>query len=138
MHTTRSTHLLRRMVGFAAVPVLLVTATACGGDDDDSADGGGGDSSSFCDDVRALEDEFGDANDSDAETFDAAMQAFSQLDPPAELAEDWELMMSSLDLMSDIDIENPESIDQDAMAEAGEAADRVNTYMEEECGVDAG
>ena len=57
MYTTRSTHLLRRLVGFAAVPALLLTAAACG-DDDDSA----GSSGSFCEKAKQLDEEFADSN----------------------------------------------------------------------------
>jgi hypothetical protein len=129
MPTTRSTHLMRRVLGLAAVPVLMLSAAACGGDDDDSADGGdggGGDSSSFCDDVRALEDTFGDPNSADQETFAEAMEAFTQLDPPAAIAEDWELMVGALE-------GTPAEGD---IADVEAASDRVDTYMADECGID--
>jgi hypothetical protein len=131
MYTTRSTPLLRRMVGLAAVPALLLTVAACG-DDDDSAGGG-----SFCDQARALEDRFQDIDDPTSDEFSSALDAIGDMDPPAEIADDWDTMVGALDSLRDIDLENP---DPDALAEFDsesmqEASDRVDTYMEEECGI---
>jgi hypothetical protein len=132
MLTTRSPHLLRRLAGLLAVPALLLTAAACG-DDDDSAGGG-----SFCDQARSLEAQFEDIDDPTSEEFSAALDAIRDMDPPAEIAEDWETMVSALDVFNDIDIENPDpSVLEEFEAEAANmeaASERVGTYMEEECG----
>ncbi len=134
MHTTRSTHLLRRMVGLAAVPALLLTAAACG-DDDDSAGGGGGDGAEFCEQARTLDERFADVSDPTGDEFGAAIQAFTELDPPAAIAEDWETMVASLQAFEDIDFSDPEALDESNFADAEAASDRVTTYMEEECGI---
>ncbi len=130
MPTTRSSHLLRRVLGLAAVPALLLAAAACG-DDDDSAGGG----ASFCEDARALEANFSDAGASDADAFGDVIAAFNELDPPAEIAEDWETMLGSLETLSDAQIADPDSIDENDFADAQAASERVTTYMEEECGI---
>ena len=131
MPITRSPHVLRRVLGLTAVPALLLTAAACG-DDDDSAGG------SFCDQARSVEERFDEIQDPTTEEFGAALDAIRDMDPPAEIADDWNTMVSALDVFNDIDLENP---DPNALAEfeaeAAEmeaASERVSTYMQEECG----
>lgn len=126
MHTTRSTHLLRRLLGLAAVPTLLLTAAACGGDDDDSA----GSSGSFCEKARQLDEEFADSESDDGPDMEAALAAFSDLDPPAEIADEWDTMLGAI---QGGDAFDPN--DTEAMAEFEAASEKVNTYMEEECGI---
>jgi hypothetical protein len=125
MHTTRSTYLLRRLVGLAAVPTLLLTAAACG-DDDDSA----GSSGSFCEKAKQLDEQFADSESSDSTDMNAALAAFSELDPPAEIADEWAMMLGTIEGGEAFD-----PTDADAMAEFEAASEKVNTYMEEECGI---
>ncbi|HKY68290.1 MAG TPA: hypothetical protein VJM49_18035, partial [Acidimicrobiales bacterium] len=91
--------LARRIVGLAAVPALLVGLAACG-DDDDSAGGGG-----FCDDARSMDESLADVDVSDTSSagFDDAIEAMSNLDPPAEIADDWNTMVESLQSLADVD-----------------------------------
>jgi hypothetical protein len=125
MYTTRSTHLLRRLVGFAAVPALLLTAAACG-DDDDSA----GSSGSFCEKAKQLDEEFADSGTDESPDMNAALAAFGELDPPAEIADEWDTMLGTI---RDGDAFDP--TDSEAVAEFEAASEKVNTYMEEECGI---
>ena len=135
MHTTPTTHLMRRMLGLAAVPALVFAMAACGGDDDESGSGGGGDSSSFCEEARALDEAASNADAEDLDAMGDAIAAMRSLDPPAEIAEDWELMFESFEQVSDLSVEDMENLDEDAFAEAEAASDRVTAYMEEECGI---
>jgi hypothetical protein len=116
---------------------MLLGLAGCG-DDDDSASG----KEAFCNgmkDVSAQGDEL-DAN-SDSASPDELMTQFVQivdrmqeLDPPAEIKDDWDASVGALDEMSSgsiEDLQNFESTDeQDA------AADRVSRYLVDECGVD--
>ena len=122
--------LARRIVGLAAVPALLLAFAACS--DDDSA---GGD---FCDQARSLDSAFDDIDDPSSAEFSEALDQIRSMDPPAEIADDWNEMVSALDGFEDIDLENP---DPDALAELDtegmqEATDNVDTYMSEECGIE--
>lgn len=124
--------LARRIVGIAALPALLVGLSACG-DDDDSA--GSGD---FCDQARSLDSAFNDIEDPTSAEFGAALDRIRAMDPPAEIADDWEQLVSALDGFENIDLENP---DPDALADLDteamqEASDRVDAYMKDECGVE--
>lgn len=130
MHTSRPT-LARRALGLAAVPALLVALAACG-DDDDSAGGG------FCDQAESLNETFNETDDPTSEQFGEALDRIRALDPPAEIADDWNQLVTALDGLEDIDLENP---DPEALAaldteEMQQASDRVDEYMSEECGIE--
>jgi hypothetical protein len=130
MHTQRTTHLLRRVIGLAAVPALVLTAAACGDDDEGSA-------GSFCEQAEALENRMDEIEDPTTEEFSAALDEIRKLDPPAEIRDDWNTMISALDGFEDIDFENPSPEDLAAFDAEGmqEASDNVDRYMDEECGL---
>ena len=113
MHTTRSTHLLRRMLGLAAVPALVFAMAACG--DDDESSGGSG---SFCEDAREIEEASENTDTEDLDAMGDAIAAMRSLDPPAEIAEDWNLMFESFEQISDLSVEEMANIDEDSFAEA--------------------
>jgi hypothetical protein len=123
--------LARRIVGLAAVPALLAGLAACGDDDE----GAGGD---FCEQARSVDSAFDEIDDPSSADFSEAIDRLQEMDPPAEIAEEWDQLMSSLDAFEDIDLENP---DPEALAELDteemqEASDKVDEYMSEECGIE--
>jgi hypothetical protein len=116
----------------AAVPALLLGFAACG-DDDDSAGGGG-----FCDQADSLNQTFDEVDDPTSAEFSEALDRIRAMDPPAEIADDWDQLVSALDAFEDIDLENP---DPEALAafdseEMQQASDRIDEYMSEECGIE--
>lgn len=128
MHISRPS-LARRVLGLAAVPALLLGFAACGDDDDDSA---GGD---FCDQAREMDTAFDDIEDPTSEQFQDAIDRIRAMDPPAEISDDWNQLVSALDALEDIDLENP---DPEALAafdgeEMQAASDRIDEYMSSEC-----
>jgi hypothetical protein len=125
MRSTRPTHLLSRLAVLAASPTLL-TATACGGDD-----GSAGDLREFCDQATALDERFSDTEDVTSSDFGEAIEAFTELEPPDEIADEWDTMLGSFQGSAAIDPADPEVVE-----ETRAASDRVNTFMEEECGLD--
>lgn len=127
MQTTRSTHLMRRVLGLAAVPALVFAMAACGDDDEGSGGGGGGDAGSFCDDARQLQEAGNNLDEENLDAFEDAMAALQNLDPPDEIAEEWELVFGSGAAAFD---ENGQP-SEEYMA----ASQTVSTYMEEECGL---
>jgi hypothetical protein len=131
MNPSRPT-LARRVVGLAAVPALLVGLAACGDDDDDSAGG------SFCDQAESLNETFDSIDDPTSDQFSEALDRIRSMDPPEEIADDWNQLVTALDGLEDIDLENPDpealaDFDTDAMQEA---SDRVDEYMADECGIE--
>lgn len=131
MHPTRSIPLLRRALGLAAVPALLVTAAACG-----DSDGGGGDTASFCDRFQELDERYSGIDDPTDEDFTDAIDEIAELDPPAEIEDDWNTMIEAFRSFADIDVSDPEALADVDFTEAEAASDRVDSYLSEECGID--
>lgn len=131
MQTTRTTHLMRRMLGLAAVPALVFAMAACGDDEESGGssggDSGGGDSSSFCDDAREVEEAGENMDENDPGAIEDALTALQNLDPPAEIADEWDLLFSSEAVAFDDNGQPSE--------EYAAASEVVGTYMEEECGL---
>lgn len=124
MPRTRPTRLPSRLAVLAAAPTLLVVAAACGGDD------GAGDVSRFCDQATALDERFSDTEDVTSTDFGEAIEAFTELDPPEEIAEAWDTMLGSFQGSADLDPTDPEVVEEISAASA-----KVNAFMEEECGL---
>ena len=157
----------------ASVALVLgvLTLSGCGGDDDPGASeadspatattaaptaeasGGTQGSASFCAEVEAARDQLDNVVDGETladpsaalDVVDDALETMRSIDPPAEIAEDWEAvrsfseeMISSLD---EIDVTDPAALEElgrelEHNAEALEdAADRVDRYLEDECGI---
>jgi hypothetical protein len=153
------------------VLVLGVLAlSGCGGDDEpgaSDADSAAPDATSaaptpeatgvtptdFCAEVEAARDQLDSVVDGEAlldpsaalDVVDDALETMRSIDPPAEIAADWEAvrsfseeMITSLD---EIDVTDPAALEElgrelEQNAEALEAAaDRVDRYLEDECGI---
>lgn len=166
---------MRGLERAGVVLVLSVSLLAgCGGDDDSDASGSDAspgevdespesDSPSaptadgFCEEIQAAEDTVTDATENldvtdpagAADALDEAVAAMRGVDPPAEIAEDWEAIVSFTESMlaavDELDLSDPESaaqqledlstqLEEDA-AEVEEAGDRVDEYLSEECGI---
>ena len=123
MPTTRSTS---RLSGLAATTALLLAAAACGGDDGRTAE-----VSEFCDQATALDEQFSDTDDVTSSDVGEAIEAFTELEPPGEIAEEWDTMLGSFQGSASVDPTDPEVVE-----EMRDASDEVNAFMEEECGVD--
>ena len=112
-----------------------------------------GDADSFCAEVEAARDQLDSVMDNEAlvdpsaalDVVDEALDTMRSIDPPAEIAEDWEAVTSFTDDMisalADIDVTDPAALEElsqdlEQNAEALEdAADRVDRYLEQECGI---
>jgi hypothetical protein len=139
MTTSRPT-LARRALGLVAVPALLVGLAACGDDDDSGGDSASGDSASgdFCDQAESLNESFEQIDDPTSEQFADALDRIRSMDPPEEIADDWNQLVSALEGIEDIDLENPDpealaALETEEMEAAGE---RVDEYLSEECGIE--
>ena len=130
--SSRST-IARRIFGLAAAPALLIGLAACG-DDDDSAS-----SADFCDSAREIDESFAEIDDPTEADFGDIADTMGSIEPPAEIADDWNTMVESLQSLADVDMSDPaaiEQLDQAQFADANEAFENVGTYLEEECGIE--
>jgi hypothetical protein len=129
----------RTLVGLMAAGALLVAG--CGGDDDggDDTGGGGGGSSDeatqqFCEEFQAFDAQFRDSNPSDEEV----SEAIRSLEPPDEIADDYEILVEGLERLATLDSTDPDAATefQEDSAQYTEASTNVRTFVQDECGVD--
>ena len=147
---------MRRLAVVLAVLAIGGGTAACGGDDGDggsaSGGGGGGDKDRFCElaaqeDIEGLED-FDPESTGDMEQLDEALAQLSDA-APGEIKDDVETVASGLrelvEVLSTIDTSDPDALGElaeraeelEGMQEKMEAAtERVDRYLEEECGID--
>jgi hypothetical protein len=130
----------RTLVGLVAAGALLVAG--CGGGDDDGggedeAGGGGGSqdeaTQQFCEEFQAFDEQFRDSNPSDQEV----SEAIRSLEPPEEIAEDYEVLVEGLERLATLDSSDPnaaEEFQQDS-TQYTEASTNVRTFVQDECGV---
>jgi hypothetical protein len=145
---------MRQAIG-ALVVVGALVAGACGDDDDAANDssanessvedgsggngspsGGSGDESTFCDELSTAIEALG--ADADTEVSEeqglAAIDELTDLDPPAEIAEDYQTFVEFVEFMTSSGDDTAEP-DQAVIDEWTAAADRLSTYAEDECGL---
>lgn len=148
---------MRRRAVILLVPVLVLGA-GCGDDDDVSASGG------FCDRARLLdrqmtnlEEQFGSEDVPSGEAFEETADAIGGLaeGAPTAIRGDLETLEEGVreiaEIFGDIDLSDPaalsdpENMDQlEQMSERmqaldadiGDASERVETYLSDECGLD--
>lgn len=141
---------------------VLLSLAACGGGDDDTGSAAStstsaeatqsapasGDSD-FCTQAAGI-DQRVDAAMSDLEGDDPSVaDAFTQIaeelramDPPEQIASDWDAMAAGLDRMAeaftDFDITDPESLTalEQAEGDLSTASSNVETYLRDECGIE--
>jgi hypothetical protein len=123
---------MRRFVAGLAVVGLLMAA-GCGDDD-------GGASSEeireFCDGFNEINDEFSDINPvANPEALDEALDMLRDLEPPAEIADEYETVLDGFEALSEIDINDQEAVAEvrEEFADAEEAFNAVGDFVEDEC-----
>jgi hypothetical protein len=130
---------LRALLAAVSVLALLATAAACGDDDG----GESGSPEAFCAQIQDATSEVSfSAADPDYD-FDVVLETFRSATPPDEIEADWNLIRGALEAMSEIDFDDPESLEQlddDPVdfEELDAASQRIEAYVLEECGVDLG
>jgi hypothetical protein len=141
---------------------VVLSLAACGGGDDDagsaastsssaeateSAPASG--SSDFCTRAAGLdqrvEDALSDLEGADPSVSDAFTHIAEELramDPPEQIASDWDAMAAGLDRMAqafaDFDITDPDSLTalEQAEGDLSTASGNVETYLRDECGIE--
>ena len=136
----------RILIGLAAAGLLLVTGCSDSDDDTGSTGGesggessGGGTTEEFCTEFQALDDQF--SQDPEAASDPAqVIEALEGLDPPEEIADDFETVLEVSRQTADVDIEDPDAVAeaQELGESATEANERVSTFLQEECGIESG
>lgn len=120
----------RTLIGLVAVGTLVLGA--CGDDDDSSADDEGS-SGDFCSTMQELVTA---AANEEADP-QAAQETLADLEPPAEIADEWDQYVPLITRGGDIDPNDAEAQAeyQADLEEASEAGAAINRYLEDECGM---
>ena len=125
---------MRRFVVGAAVAALLIAA-GCGDDDD----GGGASSQAteeFCQGFNRINEQFSDINPvTNPEALREALDMLRDLDPPEEIADEYETVLEGFDRLSKIDVTDQDAVNEvrEELPEAEDAFNTVGDFVEEEC-----
>ncbi|HEX8803347.1 MAG TPA: hypothetical protein VF743_04110 [Acidimicrobiales bacterium] len=120
---------MRRTLGVLVAGAALAGVggvAACG--DDDGGGAGGDATARFCTAYAEYVASFG--GDASSSRIDDAVDALRDLDPPEEVADDWDTVFGLL-------TGNTGSLDADEQAEVAAASERVAAFVEDECGITA-
>jgi hypothetical protein len=123
---------MRRFVAGVAVVGLLMAA-GCGGDDDDS--GSSEAIEEFCDGFNEVNAQFSDIDVTNSGELENALDMLRDLDPPEEIADDYQTVLEGFERLSEIDITDQDAVAevQDELPDAEEAFNTVGQFVEDEC-----
>ena len=127
----------RTLIGLAAAGLLVAIGCSdsdSGGGDNAGGDSGGSEAEGFCADFQELDDRFSEDPEAAAD-MEQVLGALESLDPPEEIAEDFDLVVEVARESADVDPEDPEAMEelQALSEEAGEAEQRVGEFIDQEC-----
>ena len=122
---------MRRFVAGVAVVGLLLAA-GCGGDDDSTSSEA---IEEFCDGFNEVNEQFSDINVTDSGALEDALAMLRDLDPPEEIADEYETVLRGFERLSEIDLTDQDAVAevQEDLPEAEEAFNTVGEFVEDEC-----
>jgi hypothetical protein len=123
---------MRRLVAGVAVVGLLMAA-GCGGDDDDSTSSES--IEEFCDGFNRVNEQFSNIDVTDPGELENALDMLRDLDPPEEIADEYQTVLDGFQRLSDIDITDQNEVAevQEDLPDAEEAFNTVGQFVEDEC-----
>jgi Asp-tRNA(Asn)/Glu-tRNA(Gln) amidotransferase C subunit len=123
---------MRRLVAGVAVVGLLMAA-GCGGDDDDSASSES--IEAFCDGFNEVNEQFSNIDVTDPDALEEALDMLRDLDPPEEIADEYQTVLNGFQRLSEIDITDQNEVAevQEDLPDAEEAFNTVGQFVEDEC-----
>jgi Asp-tRNA(Asn)/Glu-tRNA(Gln) amidotransferase C subunit len=122
---------MRRFVAGVAVVGLLMAA-GCGGDDDSTSSEA---IDEFCDGFNEVNEQFSNINVTDPGALEDALDMLRDLDPPAEIADEYEKVLEGFEKLSEIDITDRNAVAevQEDLPDAEQAFNTVGQFVEDEC-----
>lgn len=127
----------RSIIGLTVFGALAVVGCS------DSEVGGesvaAGSSDDFCAEFEELDERFS-ADPEAADDVSAVADALDGLNPPDEIADDFDVVVEATRELAELDPDDPDAAEraQELGQEAAAAQDRLSEYLESECGVDLG
>lgn len=128
----------RTIIGFTLAGALALAACSDSeGDVGGEAAGGSATNENFCADFEDLDRRFNEDPEAAADTA-AVVDALDELDPPEDIAEDFDTVIDAGRRLADLDPSDPAAVEeaQQLSEEATAAQGRVSDFLETECGVD--
>ena len=124
---------MRRLVAGVAV-VGLLTAAGCGGDDDDDSTSSES-IEEFCDGFNEVNEQFSNIDVTDPGELENALDMLRDLDPPEEIADEYQTVLDGFQRLSEIDITDQDEVAevQEDLPDAEEAFNTVGQFVEDEC-----
>jgi hypothetical protein len=123
---------MRCVVAGVAVVGLLMAA-GCGGDDDDSTSSEA--TEEFCDGFNEVNEQFSDIDVTNRGELENALNMLRDLDPPEDIADEYETVLDGFERLSEIDITDQNEVAevQEDLPDAEEAFNTVGQFVEDEC-----
>jgi hypothetical protein len=124
---------MRRLVAGLAVVGLLMAA-GCGGDDDDDSTSSES-IEEFCDGFNEVNEQFSNIDVTDPDALEEALDMLRDLDPPEEIADEYQTVLNGFQRLSEIDITDQNEVAevQEDLPDAEEAFNTVGQFVEDEC-----
>jgi hypothetical protein len=122
---------MRRLVAGVTVVGLLMAA-GCGGDDDGTSSES---IDEFCDGFNEVNERFSSIDVTDPGELENALDMLRDLDPPEEIADEYETVLDGFQRLSEIDITDRNEVAevQEDLPDAEEAFNTVGQFVEDEC-----
>jgi hypothetical protein len=129
-----------RALAIGALVPLLALAAACGDDNSSDSNSSGGDGGSagsqssedFCSDFESLNERMSGIDDPSGDQVQDALGQLQDIDPPAELQDEWDALADSLENLDFNDVENA---DPEAAQKFSDAIDSISAYVDENCDI---
>jgi hypothetical protein len=111
----------------------LLMAAGCGGDDDDSTSSES--IEDFCDGFNEVNEQFSNIDVTDPDALEDALDMLRDLDPPEEIADEYQTVLDGFQRLSEIDITDQNEVAevQEDLPDAEEAFNTVGQFVEDEC-----
>jgi Asp-tRNA(Asn)/Glu-tRNA(Gln) amidotransferase C subunit len=120
----------RFLAGVAVVGLLM--AAGCGDDDDGGSNQA---TEEFCEGFNDVNEQFSDINVTDTDALEEALDRLRDLDPPEEIADEYQTVLRGFEQLSEIDITDRAAVEevQQNLPDAEEAFNTVGEFVEDEC-----
>lgn len=124
-----------RRVLIALAGAGLLAVTACSDSDSGGENAAGGSTEQFCADFEELEERYADDPEADA---DAIIGDLEGLEPPDEIADDFQQIIDVSRETADVDFNDPDAVAeaQETSQQAAGAQERVGQFLQDECDID--
>jgi Asp-tRNA(Asn)/Glu-tRNA(Gln) amidotransferase C subunit len=126
---------MRRFVAGVAVAALLIAA-GCGDDDGDGGGTSGEATEEFCQGFNRINEQFSDINPvTNPDALREALDMLRDLDPPEEIADEYETVLEGFERLSEIDVTDQNAVNEvrDDLPRAEEAFNTVGDFVDEKC-----